>query len=54
MSGIRGEEDEHPARRSAGAWIPWLALGVERAMGRNRDLHNNIIVTMIRIINTWW
>ncbi len=59
MSGMRGEEDEHPARRRAKRRTEGpgqLCFLVEGAgqKGRSGDSHNRMMATAIRIINTWW
>lgn len=54
MPGMRGEEEEQPARRSAVcghvSWVPGMGSG-----GRKRkDVQSRMMAMAIKIMSTWW
>jgi len=52
MSGMPGEVDEQPARRSA---VTMLLVIMIRVVDRDRDdSHNNTMAMAMKIMRTWW
>lgn len=49
MSGMRGDDEEHPANRRAVECISNVALELEEGF-----LQSKMIAIAIRIMRTWW
>ena len=50
MLGMRGEDEEQPARRSAGGMLVMLA----EVSGGRENVQSRIMAMAMRIMSTWW